>query len=241
MHLPFSVAAWAAWAPGLTTPEAWTEWARLGHRAPVGADTPPLTEVPAMARRRIEKMGRLAYQVATWVQGEAKGEPLVFASRHGDANRSVELLVSLAKHEPLSPTSFAISVHNAIGAQYSIQRKDTSNVVAVANGPFTVEAAVTEAMVLLGEAGTEHVTMVVYDASPSSFFAPYYDEPEADYAWAWRLKKGADFSLETLPAGPITPRSTQPHALEVLRFFLDGSPSLERVDETAGWKWSRRA
>lgn len=238
MNVTFNVASWAAWAPGLSTPEAWSDWAKTAAKAPQGAETPPLTEVPAMARRRIEKMGRLAYQVAQWVQGETRGEPLLFASRHGDANRSVDLLKSLAKDEPMSPTSFALSVHNAIGAQYSIQRKDTANVTAVANGRFTVEAALLEAWTLLAEA--PHVTMVVYDATPSSFFAPYYDEPEADFAWAWRLEKGDSFSLEA-GAGGRTAAGPLPHALEVLRFFLDGSPSLERADDTAGWRWSRRA
>lgn len=191
-----------------------------------------------MARRRIEKMGRLAYQVASWVQGETHGEPLLFASRHGDANRSVDLLTSLVKNEPMSPTSFALSVHNAIGAQYSIQRKDTSNVSAIANGLFTPEAAVAEAVTLLSE--NEHVTLVAYDASPVALFAKYFDEPEADFAWAWRLSKGDDFTLETVGAGPSTPQTNVPHALEVLRFFLGSEPFFERRDDTAGWKWGRR-
>ncbi len=237
MRVDFSISSWAAWAPGLTTPDQWRAWAGAPAVAPRGAEMPPLTEVPAMARRRVEKMGRLAFQVATWCQGEARGAPLIFASRHGDAGRSVELLTMLSKGESLSPTSFALSVHNAIGAQYSIIRGDTANVSAISNGLFTVEAGVIEAVTQFPE--SPDVTLVVYDASPPPLYARFFDEPGADFAFAWRLTRGTDFCLET-DAGDPGSTSPLPHSLDVLRFFLGAAPSLRRADALAGWRWSRR-
>jgi hypothetical protein len=194
-----------------------------------------------MARRRVEKLGRPAFQVAQWCQGDARGFPLIFASRHGDPGRGAELLTSLAKNEPLSPTSFALSVHNAPGAQYSIIRGDTANVSAISNGLFTVEAAVVEAVALLGD-GNAEVMIVVYDAGPPAIYASMYDEPEGDFAFAWRLTRGTDFSLETasplpdpLPTGER--ETVLPHGLSVLRFFLGGEGEYACGD----WKWSRRA
>jgi hypothetical protein len=216
VKLDFSISDWAAWAPGLTTQEQWRAWASAPV-APVGAEMPPLTEVPAMSRRRVEKMGRLAFQVATWCAGEAKGIPLLFASRHGDAARSVELLSMLTRGETLSPTSFALSVHNAIGAQFSIIRGDTTNVTALSNGLFTLEAGILEAVTLLSEA--PEVMLVVYDASPPALYAQFFDEPGADFAFAWRIKAGTDFSLERTEPGPSTV-DTLPHGLGALRFFL---------------------
>lgn len=72
-----------------------------------------------MQRRRIERLGRMAIQTACWCQeAEESGVPLVFASRHGDVARSMELLEALAADEPPSPTTFGLSVHNAIAALY---------------------------------------------------------------------------------------------------------------------------
>ncbi len=236
MRVSFSVSQWAAWAPGLTTPEAWRAWAAATPVCPQGRETPPLTEVPAMARRRVERLGRPAYQVAQWCAGEQKGLPLVFASRHGDAGRGSDLLHALARREPLSPTSFALSVHNAVGAQFSIIRGETSNVTAIANGIFTTEAGVLEAVMLLADA--PEVLLVVYDAGPPDFYKAFWSEPEADFAWAWRLKRGSELTLETIESQP-TPMEPLPHCLSVLRFFLGGEKALVRADAVSGWRWTR--
>lgn len=236
MRVSFSVSQWAAWAPGLTTPEAWRAWAEAPPVCPQGPETPPLSEVPAMARRRVERLGRPAYQVAQWCAGERRGAPLVFASRHGDAGRGADLLHALARQEPLSPTSFALSVHNAVGAQFSIIRGDAANVTATANGLFTSEAGVLEAVMLLADA--PEVLLVVYDAGPPDFYKPFWNEPAADFAWAWRLTRGEQLSLETVELPP-TPPEPLPHCLSVLRFFLKEERELLRADAVSGWRWSR--
>lgn len=238
VRISFSIAQWSAWAPGLATHDAWLAWAKGTGAAPVGAEAPPLAEIPAMARRRVERLGRPAFQVAQWCQGEARDMPLIFASRHGDPGRTSELLKSLAQHEPLSPTSFALSVHNAAGAQYSIIRKDTANLSAIANGVFTVEAGVVEAAALWRD-GHPEVLLVVYDASAHALYAPYYDEPDADFAFAWRLKPDGPFFLES---GEFQhdEASALPHSLEVLRFMLRQDASLCRAQGSRKWKWSYR-
>ena len=129
-------------------------------------------------------------------------------------------------------------MHNAVGAQYSIIRGDTANVSALSNGLFTVEAAVIEAVTLVGD-GHPEVMVVVYDAGPPAIYASHYDEPAADFAFAWRISKGQSFSLETAEVPP-SPSLVLPHGLSVLRFFLGAEPSYARGDSLAGWKWSRR-
>ncbi|MEY2840859.1 MAG: hypothetical protein RJB60_3158, partial [Pseudomonadota bacterium] len=49
---------------------------------------------------------------------------MVFASRYGDATRSLAMLGDLVNQQALSPSSFALSVHNAVAAIYSIARGD---------------------------------------------------------------------------------------------------------------------
>jgi hypothetical protein len=194
-----------------------------------------------MARRRLEQLGRMALQVALDCQrAQAPGEsPLVFASRYGDLARSLSLLNALAKDEPLSPAGFALSVHNSIGAQYSMLRGDTGNVVAVANGLFTLEAAVLEAAALLHQ-GHPEVLVVLYEATPPSVFLPY-DEPASDFAFAWALTRGAAFSLETVSGEAPAAPPALPHALEILKFFLSAQAEAVRHEGGAGWRWRRHA
>ncbi len=236
MRLDFTIRGWAAWAPGLTSPEAWRAWAAAAPVVPRGEQTPALEEVPALARRRVDRSGRLAFQVAAWCQGDEAGLPLVFASRHGAAARSHELLGELARDQPLSPTSFVLSVHNAVAGQYSILRGERGALSAVSNGRFTVEAGVVEAVALLQEA--PRVVLVVHDAGGPPLAAGFLDEPDADFAYAWKLERGTALRLESGP--PLPPRpAALPHALEALRFVLGGEASLERGDGTGSWRWGR--
>lgn len=247
--MKFHVKRWAAWAPGLSTREAWLAWASAATtKCPLGPDVPPLHEVTPMARRRIERLGRLAYQVAATCQGDERGMPAVFASRHGDVARSVSLLETLAQGEPLSPTSFGLSVHNAIGGQYSITRGDMANVVSVAAGPATAEAGAVEAWGLLQE--HPEVLLVVYDVALPAVYGAFADEPAADFAWALRLarplegEKAVGLALEADAPDPAAaqaerPQAELPHALEVLRFFLRASDSATLTSTAAGvrWRW----
>ncbi len=237
----FTVAQWAAWAPGLTTREAWVAWA-AAPSAPLGLEVPPLDDVAPMMRRRIERSARLAYHVAASCAASAAASgrdlPAIFASRHGDGARSVELLTTLAKEEPLSPTSFGLSVHNAVAGLYSIARKDPGNFISLSAGRWSAESAFIEALGLLAD-GHAQVLVVVHEAALPSLYAAYRDEPDADFAWAVLLEAGRDgssFSLAAAALAPDEPDPVLPHALEVLRFLI--SPDSARL--AAGrWVWRR--
>lgn len=228
----FDIINWAAWAPGLTTREAWQAWAR-DPTPRIGTETPPLSEVPPMTRRRIEKLSRLVFQVAQWVQGERRGTPLVFASRHGAATRVFELMISHARNEPISPMGFTLSVHNAVGSQYSVTRGDVADIVAVGNGLFTAEAGVIEAVTLAPE-----TVLIVYDGSPHELLAPFFPEAASDFAFALHVKRGGPWRLKTSDA-TATPPTNLPHALEVFRFILNHDTRYRAGNGVSGYEWSR--
>lgn len=238
----FSIQAWSAFAPGLETNQEWQAWA-AAPACPQGEATPALAEMPPMQRRRLEPLGRLALQVAWRCQPEPEPEvPLVFASRHGDIRRTFEMLEGLAAGEPLSPTHFGLSTHNAIGAQYSIARGLRGNYTAVSAGTSTVEAGVADALGLLAE-GAPAVLLVAYDGPTPAAYEAYQDEPRCPWAWAWRIGKarpgGPAWSITPdegpAPAGP----HLLPHGLEVLRRWLDGSSDWPSRD--GRWRWRRHA
>lgn len=245
MKIEFSVAEWAAWAPGLHSREDWQAWAQAPF-APHGDGTPALGEVPAMQRRRIDRLGRMAIQTAYWCQhAEAAGIPFLFASRHGDVACSVELLESLSRQETLSPTSFGLSVHNAIAALYSIVRGERGNYLALAAGLATPEAAMVEAAGLLAD-GAPEVLVVIYDAALPSVYADFRDEPDPFHAWSWRVAPagrdgvalrlgcGAAAGTDPSPAAPPLP-----HSLDVLRFLLAGQGELRHRVDAVDWTWQR--
>lgn len=254
--IEFEVADWAAWAPGLHRREDWLSWAQAPF-LPHGDDTPTLAEVPAMQRRRIDRLGRMAIQTAYWCQPpEGAQVPLVFASRHGDVACSVGLLETLADEQPLSPTAFGLSVHNAIAALYSIIRGERGNYLALAAGTSTPEAAMVEAAGLLAD-GAPEVLVVCYEGALPAIYAGFADEPDPFHAWCWRLRRtgqgGRTIRLdwEAPPAAALNEASSPglPHGLEVLRFLLAGQPCLRQTRDAATgavlpqgrWVWRQDA
>jgi hypothetical protein len=151
------------------------------------------------------------------------------------------MLAGLARGEPLSPTHFGLSTHNAIAAQYSITRGLTDNYLAVSGGVESPEAAVTEALALLAD-GAPEVLVVLYDGPTPEPYAEYRDEPEAAWAWAWRIgAPRADAPRISLQAhaGPPALVAALPHGLDVLRFALAGEGDL--VSPSGTRRWQRHA
>lgn len=203
--------------------------------------------MPAMQRRRVERIGRLALQVAFDVDGQGAApdfarRPMVFASRHGDVFRSVGLLDALDRGEALSPTQFGLSVHNAVAAQYGIARGSTAPYSAVAGGRFSAEAGVLEALAFLDE-GHPEVLLVVFDEPLPSVFDRDADEPAVPFAWALRIERETTraIRLETAMApgsAAIGLSTTSPHALEVLAFLLAPRDAWTVAAEGSAWRWT---
>ena len=248
----FSVASHTAWAPGLDTAAAWLEWAHGRADMNTAVADPKVAKMPPMLRRRASATGKMALEAAYAClpeQAVPSDLPVIFASRHGECARSVELLQELARHAPLSPTSFSLSVHNANGGLWSIARGDRSNNIAIAAGSSTVEHALIEACGLLAD-GAPQVLLVMADNPPPEVFAAYADCAEQSFAWAWLLQADADantgerLSLSWTAEDGETASATDvaaPGGLDILRFFLRRDAELTRVAGGRCWRWSRRA
>jgi len=235
------VEQWSAWAPGLETPQAWMQWLSDPRELPVAsAAQPPLAEMPAMMRRRIDPLGRIALQSAYQAQQDHAIDAAVFASRWGELERSEALLSQLVAREPLSPTSFSLSVHNAIAALYSIARKDTGNFAAVSAGAYSTEAGFTEAIGLLAD-GAQRVLLVSYDAPATPLYAAYETAGEScqfPHAFALLLRRaqGGGVRLQRVASDAAAPVGSLPPSLRSLRFLADAQ---QRQLAHGGWLWGR--
>lgn len=239
----FSIAAHAAWAPGVTTAQAWADWARAPYRI-AGSDEPGVRQMPAMLRRRANALGKMALEVAYQCLDGRTGVPAVFVSRHGDVARAVDLLGDLAQAAPLSPTAFGLAVHNANAGLFSIARADRANHIALAAGASSVEHAVIEACGLLAD-GAPEVLLVACDCPLPAPLSAFEDCDEQPHAWAWLMQPAASDPIRlswsaAASSGPAPP-TAMPGALDVLRFQLALCKRLERVAGLQNWVWSRDA
>lgn len=238
--LRFSIDKWAAWSPSLPAPADWNDW--LQHPQPLhetGEGSPSLAEMPAALRRRASRCGRAALQAAYWCEpGDA---PIVFASRYGKLARSVEMLEQLAQNEPLSPTAFSLSVHNAIGALFSIARNRPDNYTAIAAGEETVEAAFTEAVGLLAD-GAPKVTVVYYEAPLPEVYGRFERPGAITHAWACRIVPAVSggCTLAPEPAAECCAEDDLPADLHILRLLTgNGEARYAHRSGARGWQWRR--
>lgn len=243
MGVRFAIAGWAACAPGLERPAAWQAWAAAPVR-PQGALPAKLEAMPALQRRRLNGLGRAAAQAAWDVHAPATDVPVVFASRYGDAERCLQLLQQFAASGSASPTDFTFSVHNAVGAMYSIARGDQAAYSSIAAGAGTAAAGVVEACALLAD-GAPQVLLVCYHAPLPQAWSGFDREPACAYAWAWRV-------VAAIPGQPHFELAWSrddgedegapgdlPFGLEVLRFALADAAAADLRADGTRWHWSR--
>lgn len=231
---------WAAWAPGLTDSESWLRWLAAPFPLPVDGK-PALAAMPAMMRRRLDPLGRVALETAYTCQADDDACPVVLASRHGEVGRSLTLLDSLVSEGQVSPASFSLSVHNAIGALYSIARHDVQPYSAIAAGDETVEAAFVEADGLLAD-GAPAVMVVVYDEPLPARYQAFADRVTFPRGWACRLEATdtGGLSLCTGEAGrECVADGVLPPDLAALAFLLSDRPAYTRRVGVRQWQWCR--
>lgn len=255
LSLSFVIEAWAACAPGVDTPQRWSQWAAAPW-LPEGEPQVALAAVPPMLRRRFAPLGRLAAQAAIDLAGEPAlapdadldDNPTVYASRYGETSRCLELLAEQSRGNGLSPTAFGLSVHNAIGAMIALARGDRRNSSAVAAGRATAATGVVEAMGLLDD-GARCASLIVYDAPLPEGYEQFQDEPAAHFAWAWRLRRPRAgeralhlaFEADDGADADADAPSQLPASLQALWFGLSGARVLTQRAGGRRCVWSRDA
>ncbi|MEB0079042.1 beta-ketoacyl synthase chain length factor [Pseudomonas sp. CCI3.2] len=237
--ITFNIAQWRAWAPGLETIEDWQQWNSGQATVDIGDTAPDVSFLPAMQRRRLSRLARMAFSVG-WPLADGREQlPLVFVSRHGETPRTFEILSELAADQPLSPTQFSLSVHNAVIGLWSIMRGETSEMTALAAAGDGLEHGVIEVGALLAE-GAPAVLLIVTEEQPPNAYATWVDDVPFPYAVGLLLTPGTDWQLSLNTCEESLPRMQLPHALNLLRTLLSGHSCCQHSWKNRLWNWQRR-
>ena len=234
----FNIAAWRAWAPGLDSVADWQAWSQQPGLLATSGAAPDVSFLPAMQRRRLSRLARMAFSVG-WPLAEGHPAlPLVFASRHGETPRTFDILSDLAAEQPLSPTQFSLSVHNAVIGLWSILRGETSEMTALAAAGDGLEYGLIEACALLNE-GAPAVLLVITEEQPPDAYASWIDDVPFPYAVGLLLTPGQQWQV-TLKTGPAdADKAPWPHALNLVRHLFDEQASFQHAWKTRVWTWQR--
>jgi len=161
------VAGVSVWGPGLP---GWTA-ARsvlrgIDDYVATDAPLPPPTLLSANERRRAGLATRLALfiaQQASDMAGVAPGAiPSVFATSNGDGAVVHTILEALAAHQPVSPTQFHNSVHNAAAGYWSIATGSQQSTTCIAGHDATAAGAILKGVAEV-QAENRPLLLCVYD------------------------------------------------------------------------------
>lgn len=176
MQLTFSILSWGAWAPQYQHHQSWQTWcessAELNLDTPSQSDTtaPALKHIPAMQRRRFSRLTKMMLEVSFQCEMPANCRS-IFASRHGELQRTIGLLEDIIAKQPLSPLGFSQSVHNTASGIFGILAANTAPSTSVAAGTETLSQAMVEAFAQLHQ--SPEPLLLVFGDDP---VPPVYDE-----------------------------------------------------------------
>ena len=85
-----------------------------------------IEHIPAMQRRRLSRLAKLAMNSAMQTLATQHADYIVWVSQYGDEAKTLNILADVLSEQTPSPTQFSTSVHNAISGLYSILCQDAT-------------------------------------------------------------------------------------------------------------------
>lgn len=213
------IAQWAAWSSceGLS-------------------DTPDVSFVEPMLRRRLSSLAKMSLRVA---QDCAEGIPslrFVFSSRHGDLTRTTAMLNDLADDEPLSPTTFSLSVLNASAGLFSILRGDATASTAISAAESSFGFGLLESAAQFAADPGTPVLYVYADEPAPAIYGAEADTTGSGHAVAILLSGESKINLECRMDNDNQSSSNEPHSRAFLRSLSNGNAGMW-FGEGRRWAW----
>ncbi len=149
INISFNIDAWTANSFGLSESNEWKQWATEIKWPEDGKIN--VANIPAMMRRRMSPLSKLAVQTAIEMLNQHQVDYLVFSSRHGELHRSVALVEDIINGEEASPMAFSQSVHNTAAGLATIATKQPIPLTSIAAAENTFQSAILEAWLFLSD------------------------------------------------------------------------------------------
>ncbi|WP_368544170.1 beta-ketoacyl synthase chain length factor [Enterobacter soli] len=240
MKFTLNILDWQARAPGLSDAEAWQAWSRQSLSIDPAAPLATLSELPMMTARRLNSGSKLAVDLGLSMLRKHRIDAVVYCSRHGELERNYRILQALATEQAVSPTDFAMSVHNSAVGNLTITARQPIVSSSVSAGLDTFQQGLCEALSLL-HAGYSRILLVDFDGALPEFYHPALPPqmPVWPFALALVIEAGDALTCETR-SGSDGSEPPLPQSLMFLQRYLRDEPQFTIAGERLLWQWTRR-
>ena len=139
-----------------------------------------IERIPAMQRRRLSRLAKLALNSAMQTLATQHADYIVWVSQYGDEAKTLNILADVLSEQTPSPTQFSTSVHNAISGLYSILCQDATPATSLA-GSWN-DGLIEAYAWLKTRPEARQVLLVYYDEALPDIYAEH--QPFAAFAMA---------------------------------------------------------
>ena len=186
---------------------------------------PALEKIPAMQRRRLSPIAKLALNAAIQALSEQHADYIVWISQYGDEHKTLKILEDVLNDQTPSPTQFSTSVHNAVSGLYSILCQDSTPATSLA-GSWN-DALIEAYAWLKSTPDSRQVLVVYYDEALPELYTEH--QPFTAFAMSAMVSlQPANLKLDLSKSSDEQGYFQQ--ALQFYRFWQD-----ERQTESAAW------
>ena len=240
----FAIESWSAWSPSKTKTSDWMDWANNRPFTTITAP-PDVSMIPAMKRRRMSNLTKMAFATAMDCVKDSKQQPnCVFASQHGELERTVKILNTLVADDDVSPTDFSLSVHNTALGLYSIHTNNILPATTVAAGEDSFGYGLLEASIILSRFPETPVLLVYFDQPLPPPLSQLADNDYESISIALLLSSVATISSKkciSMSFNYNKDESVDPQnqCIEFLKFYLSESDNGQATTKRMNWCWTK--
>ena len=188
---------------------------------------PDVSFIPAMLRRRMSAVEKIAIALAQKIAPEHNDYRIVFASRFGEWEQTIKLIRQFYQDKEMSPAGFSNSVHNAAMGHLSLITHNTNSYTSIAAGKNTIENALLDAL------GADKPVLFVYaeEKNPDEY-EKILDETVSSCGCAIYIDKNGTNAYELHTNDKDLPALS----FEQLQNYLRSGANIE----TSNWKLSKK-
>lgn len=237
LNISFNIDAWLAHSNGFSLSQDWENWANDLHWP---EESKLITSaIPAMMRRRMSNLSKLAVQTAIELLNEHEVDYLVFASRHGELHRSMSLIQDILQGEEASPMAFSQSVHNTAAGLATIATKKALPLTSIAAAENTFQSALIDAWIYLADNPEHKVLVIDFDEPLPEPYLQFETQNYRGYGLGLVLSSGDNYAVSQEQNNDGY-QVELPQGLDFIRHFLSNNNDWTLQSERHLWKWTRK-
>ncbi|ENK2081607.1 beta-ketoacyl synthase chain length factor [Vibrio alginolyticus] len=237
INISFNIDAWTANSFGLSEPNEWKQWATEIKWPEDGKIN--VANIPAMMRRRMSPLSKLAVQTAIEMLNQHQVDYLVFSSRHGELHRSVALVEDIINGEEASPMAFSQSVHNTAAGLATIATKQPIPLTSIAAAENTFQSAILEAWLFLSDNPDKKVLLVDFDEPMPDSYLEYENQQYKGFGLGLILSHGDGFTVQSSINAERSGHPLPQGLVFLQQYLLDKSQWTIFAPQQA-WEWHKK-